>query len=227
MTRILVFLALIATPPFREPTTVKVLSQAVRTKQMQALKDGQPVSVEMQTVRISVGLPNGKQTEAYVLMLREPKSGLYWWTYQGVAANASGGASPEPSLDYVVYFSDTKAVGFSFFTPFLAMREVQGKKPDFASIQQTATAEIEGNAQAIQDGSMQWVREVNVSSKIGRDFLFPGGSASIFPKPKVTAVNHSNDRWDITLEGPNHDFAQLTLDDRYALLNARREKTNR
>jgi hypothetical protein len=218
MKPILVCLALLTASEALLAASVKVVSGQGRTKQMQALKDGKPIVVEMQTIRISVGFPNGKQTDAYLFMLREPQSRLYWWTYQGIAA---GGASSEPSLDYVLYFTDNKAGGFNFSTPRLLIREIQGQKPDFAAIQQAAIAEVERNAQAIQDGSMQWVREVNLSS-VGRDFLYLQGSASFFPQPKVTAVSHANGRWEVTLEGPNHDFAYITLDDQYTLINARR-----
>lgn len=206
---------------------VRVLSPATATKKMQALKDGQRIDVDMRTARIALTLPNGKELNAYVLMLREPQTGAYWWTYQGISANAPGDGTDAPPLDYLVYFTGDRAVGFTFSRPFLAIREIQGRKSDFTAIQQTAVAEIERNARAIQDGSMQLVLEINIASKIDSDFLSLAGSASSFPQPKVIGVSRSGGQWEVTLEGPNHDFARLTLDDKFVLLSARRQPAGR
>lgn len=202
---------------------VKVVSQTAATKTMQALKDGQTVNVERRTVRIALALPSGKEIPAYVLMVREPQSGLYWWTYQAAPATTTTDTSDEPPLNYSLYFTADKAVGFAFARPFLGIREILGTKPDFTAIQQTALAEIERNARAIQDGSMRWAREVSVTGRVGRDFLYLAGSASPFPRPRIAGISRAGGQWEVALEGPNKDTARITLDDQYAVVNVRRE----
>lgn len=199
---------------------VRVLSQTAPAS-MKAVKDGQAVDVEKRSARIAMKLPNGKEIPADVLMVREPQSGLYWWTFQRAADNAPATPTTEPALDYVLYFTGDKTVGFTFASPFLGIREVQGRLPDLATVERTAVGEIAKNASAIQDGSMQWVREINMVSHVGRDFLHLAGSAAPVDT-KVTAVSRSGGQWEVTLQGPNRDTVRVILDDKYAVVGVRR-----
>jgi hypothetical protein len=205
-------------------TPVRVVSQTP-PRPLQTTKDGQSVDAERQTARVALRLPNGKDAAAYVFMVREPQSGLHWWSYQGAETSALT-ATDDPAMEFVVAFAGDKAVGFAFATPFLGIREVQGRRNDFAAIQQAAAAEIERNLRAIQDGSMTWVREITLAGKLDREFMHLAGSAAPV-EPKVTAVTRANGRWEVTLQGPNRDTAVVTLDDQYEVVSVRRQPAAR
>ncbi len=195
---------------------------------MRAFKDGRPVNVERRTVRVVVTTPNGREVPAHVVMIREPESGLYWWMFQRVPATLPVDGIDDVPLPYVLQFSGDRGVGFGFATPFLFVRDVQGGKPDFAAIQQATVEQIQRSARGIQDGTVEWDREINlVTSGADRAFFSLEGSASAYPQPSITAVNRTTGRWDVTLEGPNHDFLRVSLDDQYRLLNVRREPAAR
>jgi hypothetical protein len=203
---------------------VRVLSQTAATS-MKAVKDGQAVDVEKRSARIAVRLPNGKEIPADVVMVREPQSGLYFWMFLRAAENAPAPAT-EPALDFFLYFTGDSAVGFTFVSPFLFIREIHGRVPDLAAAERTAVAEITKHTSAIQEGSMEWAREINMVPHVGRDFLNLAGSAAP-GSATVTAVSRSGGQWDVTLRGPNRDTARVTLDDKYSVVAVRRQPADR
>lgn len=206
-------------PVCAQGPSIRVISEQQVTTKMRVLKDGQPASVESRNVTVAVRSQDGKETTAYVLVIREPQTGVYWWTYQ----EAGAGSSAAPSWEHTVYFTTDRGVSFMFDTPFLAVRETQGRAATLAAAQEAAIADLQRNIQAVRDGSLAWGREINVTAKVGRDFLFLKNSASPVPQPKVASVARLGAGWEVRLEGPNRDIAILTLDEKYEITAVRRE----
>jgi hypothetical protein len=186
---------------------------------MRVLKDGKPASVESRNVMVAVRSQDGKETNAHLLVMREPQTGVYWWTYQ----EAGGGTTAAPSWEHTVYFTTDRGVSFMFETPFLLIRETQGRAATLATAQQAAIADLQRNIQALREGSLGWGREINVTARVGRDFLFLKNSASPVPQPEVEAVARLSGGWEVRLKGPNRDVAILTLDEQYEMTGVRRE----
>lgn len=207
-------------PTNAQEGSARVLSERAVTVPMRVLKDGQTVKPELRNATVSIRSAGGKETKANVLVMREPQSGAYWWTYQQTLA---AGNEEQPAWDQTVYFTGDKAVGFTFSRPYLEVREISGRQPTLDAAQQAAVADLQKNIGAIHDGSATWGREISVVGKLGRDFLSLKDSAAFFPQPKVTAVKRMARGWEVTLEGPNRDTAVLTLDDQYQITGVKRE----
>ena len=207
-------------PVCAQGSLIRVISEQQVTTTMRVFKDGKPASVESRNLTVAVRSQDGKETNAHVLVIREPQSGVYWWTYQEAGGGAIGAA---PAWEHTVYFTADRGVAFTFETPFLVVRESQARESTLAAAQAAAVADLQRNIQAVRDGSAAWGREVNVTAKVGRDFLYLKDSAAFFPQPKITAVRRMGAGWEVTLEGPNRDVAILTLDERYEITGVRRE----
>ena len=202
---------------------VRVVAPAAPTRTVQAVKDGRQVIVEGRNVKVVLTLPNGEENSGYLMMLREPAIGLYWWTYQGVSA----AAQDAPPLKFIVYFTGQRAVGFAFTTPVIGVREIQGRKPDFAAVQEAAVADVQQHLLEIQRGARRWAREVPVGQRLGSDFIFNRRTDSGLPTAALVGVSLVGAQWELTLNGPNQEVARVTLDDQYRLLGVRREPAAR
>jgi hypothetical protein len=211
-------------PARAQEASARVLSERTVTVPMRVLKDGQAVKPEMRNATVDIRSTDGKNTKANVLVIREPQSGAYWWTYQETLA---GGSEEQPAWDHTVFYTGDKAVGFNFSRPYLEVREIQGRQPSLDAAQQAAVADLQKNIRAIHDGAAPWGREISVAGKLGRDFLSVKDSAAFFPQPKVTAVKRAARGWEVTLEGPNRDTAVLVLDDQYQITAVRRAPENK
>jgi hypothetical protein len=206
-------------PVCAQGPSMRVISEQQVTTTMRVLKDGKPASVESRNVLVGVRSPDGRETNVHLLVMREPQTGVYWWTYQ----EAGSGGSAAPAWEHTVFFTADRGVGFMFETPFLLVRETQGRAATLAAAQEAAIADLQRNIQAVRDGSLAWGREINVTAKVGRDFLFLKNSASPVPQPGVASVARAGAGWEVRLEGPNKDAAILTLDERYEITGVRRE----
>jgi hypothetical protein len=206
---------------------VRVVSGAPATTTVPAARDGKPIAADRQTVQILVTTPNGQEVPGFIVMARERESGVYWWMFQQAGSAAAVANPNDVPLPYALSFADDRAVGAGFAMPFLFVREVQGRQPDFAAIQRTAIEEIERRAREIQDGTANWGREINlVTSGAERSFFALPGSAAP-GRAKVIAVGRTDGRWQVTLEGPNGDHLRVSLDSQYAVLDIRREPAGR
>src|SRR5688572_12891824 len=88
---------------------IRVISEQQVTTTMRVLKDGKPASAESRNVTVAVRSQDGKETTAHVLVIRDPQTGVYWWTYQEAGANGAA-----PSWEHTVYFTADRGVGFTF-----------------------------------------------------------------------------------------------------------------
>ena len=204
------------------PQPVEVLSRTP-IRVYPVIKNGTPIEVNAQIVKIAIR-HDGKEKFANVLMLREPGSGLHWWTYQGAASKTD-------SFDFswspwLVYFTGDRAVGFAIgLNRSLMAREVVDHGADFATVERAVLADIARNTRALTEGGvLPWFVEVSFAdlrSQLGHDFLFIPGRA-ISPSPTITSVSHADHLWTIRLEGPNQDFADVILDEHFGLKDVRR-----
>jgi hypothetical protein len=201
---------------------ISVISQPVAMTNVEVTKEGRRVSVPAQFVKVRIHRPPSYQEEmAYVLMLRESLTGLYWWKFQYAAPGEATADLNDPVLDKIICFTNDRAVGFSFWGHQLHIRDVQGRMPDFLTVQKTALAGLERFFLANDSPLMPGDRELNLLAPVGEDFFHIAGHAE-FVSAVVSAVAYANGRWNITLKGPNKDFAEVTLDEGYVVRGVRR-----
>ena len=79
--------------------------------------------------------------------------------------------------------------------------------------------DLRANLKAVTAGdpSRHYV-EVDLRKRLG-DFLFVPRSTLPARSPDVVVVSRNENLWHLTLKGPNRDFADVTLDDRYIVRN--------
>ena len=176
------------------------------------VKNGQKVSVSRQMLK-AVLRDGEHETYINVVMLLEPSTGLHWWGYQGTTKDADN--FREFDLPFAIYFTDQRSVGFRFAHT-VVVREVVGRQHDFASLERSIVADFADHLTSMTtvDGSPHII-EVDVRERLG-DFLLKRNSA-VSPPPEIVGISRDDNLWHVTLQGPNMDFAEVVLDERYKL----------
>jgi len=199
------------------PVQVQVVESIQGTTQpTQVVKDGRPVEVELRAARLSIAFPSGKVGYADVRMLYEPRTKLFWWTYQTIEPN---GPVLRASLDdFAVYLTDSKIVAFNLFMSALSVRDSMSHFLSLDEGQTKILERIRENAERIENGSMTWARTIRLGPALP-DFLLLKGSAAP-PHAKVREVTKAPGEWRLILDGPNKNSAEVVLSDEYDLLRA-------
>jgi len=204
-----------------QSSKVEVSKGTVQASHVSVMKDGKPVNVDVRQEEVSIGLPNGSTSTADVILLREPKSGLFWWRFQGLSP---GQHLTKPALygDYVVYISAGKVFGFTFAQPSLWIREsgqhYSGLDQGEAAVLDEIKSKV-GEIQVRSGGAYFGDRSVNLGRTLASDFLHLRNSASPFPQARIRSVSRSNGTWHLILDGPNKDTAEAVLSDDYQIIS--------
>jgi hypothetical protein len=175
---------------------------------------------------VKVAVPYGDGEVLYnVVMLFDRETGTSWWLHQQTYSKAP--SFEEFSLPFLLYFTDHAAVGFRFMDAHLAVREVVSRPRDLAGVERLALADLRETMLA-GDWSRHFIK-VDVSDSL-RDFRHrrtaSGHYAAMSSPPNVFAVTHAEDLWHVTLKGPNNDFAEMVLDNRYDLKDIKLRPSN-
>lgn len=210
---------LLATLTITASAEVRILKNSARALTAPALRDGKAVRANVREVQVTL---QNAASKGDVLIAMDPQSGLYWWKYQISRPELTGGSADRFLSEYVLSFTGDKAVAFTFLTPTLYVREVRGAAKDMTAVQELVLAELDRVKKPLDMWAQEQFTEVEAGRALGNDFLRPAGSASELPGPVVAAVAHTAGRWEVTLKGPNGDFAVLKLDENYKLLNVTR-----
>lgn len=192
----------------------------IQSRSIQVMKQGQPVQVDLQAVQVTMPLADDKSGKAEIILLHEPKTGLFWWTYQALDPNQSSEGIAAFQSTSSICVTEEKIVVFKFSRPFIWVRE---STEHYASIDEgrnSVLATLKKTSKEIETGSVEWFRGINVTKAVGYDFLSLKGSASLIPGPKLRGVTRKDDQWHLTLDGPNKDSAELVLGEDYELISA-------
>lgn len=194
----------------------------IQSKSVQVQKDGQPVQVSLQAVRVTMPLAESKSRQADILMIYEPQNQLFWWQYQALEPGQSGLEIEDFLSRAVIHMTGSKIVVFTFLTPFVWVRESSEHYPSLAEGQASVLATLKSKSNEIETGSLEWFRDINVGKALGPDFLRLKGGASMVPSAKLREVTKKDSQWHLILDGPNKDAAEVVLSEDYQLISAGR-----
>src|SRR6185503_753867 len=195
----LAFLFIAASSPLCD-SRPQSLEGRIQSSSMQVKKNGQPVQLDLQDMQVTMPFADGTSGKAEIILLHEPRSGLFWWTYQALDPTQSSEGVAAFQSTSVICVTEEKIVVF------------KGRNSVLATLKKTS--------KEIETGSVEWFRGTNVAKAVGYDFLHLKGNASPFPGPKLKDVTRKNGQWHLTLDGPNKDSAELVLGEDYQLISA-------
>jgi len=204
-----------------EAAQVRIVEGSTRSQIAAVPKDGQRPLVELREVQVSLSDTARSGSERLdILMLREPRSGLFWWRYQTSESGRPGGIIERFLRDSITHLTDDRVVYFMLSTSTLWVSESLERQPSMDAGQASVVAALERDWEAMQAHPAPWFLRVNLISVLDRDFFFLRGSASSFPGPKLRGVSRQNGGWRVVLDGPNGDLAAVLLSERFDLLGA-------
>lgn len=192
----------------------------IQSSSMQVMKNGQPVQLDLQDIHVTKLASESKSGKAEVILLHEPRSGLFWWTYQMLDPTQSSEGIAAFQSTFIICITEAKIVVFNFSKPFVWVRESTEHYSTIEEGRNGVLATLKKTSKEIESGSVEWFRGTNVAKAVGNDFLNLKGSASPFPGPKLREVIRKNGQWHLTLDGPNKDSAEVVLGEDYQLISA-------
>ena len=215
----LAFLFIAASSPLCD-SRPQSLEGRIQSSSMQVKKNGQPVQLDLQDMQVTMPFADGTSGKAEIILLHEPRSGLFWWTYQALDPTQSSEGVAAFQSTSVICVTEEKIVVFKFRKPFVWVRESTEHYPTIDEGRNSVLATLKKTSKEIETGSVEWFRGTNVAKAVGYDFLHLKGNASPFPGPKLKEVSRKNGQWHLTLDGPNKDSAELVLGEDYQLISA-------
>jgi hypothetical protein len=166
-------------------------------------------------------LSNGRTEAGYIVGVHDATSGLFWWRFEVANPTAAGGAIADVKERSRFFLTNSKIVSFFVAGGLLNVRESTERVSRLQDGMSNAVASLNASIREIEAGTKRWFTRVDLS-RLGNEFFLRSGSAA--PRPiRILSVSFSGAKWEVTLEGPDHDFARLTLDDNYQLLSVTRE----
>lgn len=199
---------------------IQIVSGTIEFERAQVLADGGPVDVELRTLRVTIPFPSDENRQADIVMLYEPTSQLFWWSYYPVSEPDRSPRRLDEMLSGSKFFvTATKIISFHFSRPDLRIRECAERYSSIEEGQAKAFAELKSKAGELRKGRWIWYHEVNVGKALG-DFLLLKGSAFTFPEASLREITRKDGRWHIIFDGPNKDTAEVVLDDKFELVSA-------
>src|SRR6185295_7702161 len=218
MFRLLLAFLVIVNSPICDPRPQSIEGR-IRSSSMQVMKNDQPVQLDLQEMQVTIPFADSKSGKAEIVILHEPRSGLFWWGYQTLDASQSGEGSATFQSPSIVCVTEEKIVVFKFSRPFVWVRESTEHYPTIDEGRNRVLATLKKISKEIETGSVEWFRGINVTKAVGVDFFHLKGSASPFPGPKLKEAIRKNGQWHLTLDGPNKDSAELVLGEDYQLIS--------
>ncbi|MEO8678071.1 MAG: hypothetical protein ABI665_03440 [Vicinamibacterales bacterium] len=199
-----------------------VRTDPMRSEEIRVETAAGPVTAVAAEAAADVQFANGRTESGYVVGVYEPKSGVFWWRYEVRNPSVLTGPIERMKERVRFYGADARLVSFQTNGRFLNIRESVERVNSLQAGIDSALASLKTSLGEIESGAKEWFTRVDLSS-LGHDFFLRPGNAAALDPPAVKSVSLSAGRWDVTLEGPNRDTAILTLDDKYAVVNVRRQ----
>lgn len=176
------------------------------------------IEAEVTAIRLDIELPNGKKKTSEMIIGRENKTNLTWWRL------APGPKySREPLMDYLknnaIYRTPEEIVVFSILGGKSLL--IERFNSNHKTIQEAANSVLpklsdELDTVGYPHGSGKIV--VKLWPILGNDFFFlkfhstPSGTV-------VSEVTKRGSNWEIFLQGPNKDTAQISLNGQFEIIS--------
>jgi hypothetical protein len=153
-----------------------------------------------------------------ILMLHDPQTGLFMWRYQSPDADHPGNMVQELQTDSAVFIQLGKLVEFRWIAPSLWVRKTAERHPTMADGLASVLGIIRANGIPTVDTPPY--QEVNLASALDVHFLYKLGTDGMGVRPHLREVALGENRWKISLNGPNGDTASVLLSDKFEIIPA-------
>lgn len=217
-------------PCLPRAAAVRVVPGSTRSGTFEVRKGTGRARVESREIEVEIDLPRQQPVRWYVSMLYDPKTKLFWWNSDSVAAASARRNQGVPALlprESTVCLTDAKFVlfwngwvsGDSIF--------VRESSDHFSSIEsgQDHVLQVLGSRRGdIEAGKfIHQYKEVKFPG-LNKDFLYKKYVANAVG-PSLKDVTQVDDKWHIVEEGPNGGNALIVLDNNYQVLSVKIEPT--
>jgi hypothetical protein len=182
-------------------------------------------SVELRKFRSPIQFPSGKTKFADITMVFETRTGLFWWDYyQPTGPDFSTRSIAEMLSRDKFYIGAGRIARFALSGSDLRIRQCAERYQSIEDGQAHALREIRANAANIEQNSWHWFHLIDLvtAKALEREFMMLTGSASPLPEPKIREVARKNGAWQLIIDGPNKDTAEVVLNDAYEVVRAKR-----
>ena len=125
-------------------------------------------------------------------------------TVASIEGCTSSGSNPPQ-----VNFTETNALGTGA-THAASLADAQTKSTD----------ELGARWADLRSGKWSGTRFIDLTPSLGIDFMHLKNSQAMDPSPTLRSVVRQGNQWVATLDGPNHDAAEVTLDDSFNVVRA-------
>lgn len=223
---IVVPLGCLARPASSQPAAeVRVDAESVQRRTIAATSVPQkaaPAALEAESLLVEVPLPSGKRYPGELTLVREPRSGLFWWHFRGADASTPADRLGDVAARFAFYVSDDELVGIETAAP----------PPSLWCLRSTArTASLDDgrrivlrtlarNAAALEKGTARWQRSVSLWKALPHDFYYQPLHAAPRLELAVRSIARADGGWEVGLEGREGQRARVVLDDLFNLVEA-------
>lgn len=153
-----------------------------------------------------------------VVVVYEPNTRLFWWSYERVKFGAPTGIFQRLRDSTVLYLASGKLVSFAIVpSSGLAVRESTEHAKSLHAALDRAVKSVQESRDVIDRGGLSSGFTVVDLSSLGLEFLMPPGSAATTDLPRIVSVAFASGRWEVVMEGQSRDQVIVTLDESYRL----------
>ncbi len=179
--------------------------------------------LEVESAAINIHLPSGEPYAAYLISAYEPRSGLFWWTFQG-----AGRFDPEDRIanlpsDLKLFVSEREIIGVELGTAPPALWIVRSSRTfdSAARGKEDAIKAVGEQALRIQQGTARWMRSVSLANALPRDFYHDPNESRPLLELDVTGLRPDGNGWTVELKGREGRRAEVSLGPLFTLEDAR------
>lgn len=165
-----------------------------------------------------------------VAIVREPQSGLTWWTSRDVRYSSG----VDYLLDLPSHLKPTTAAAVladdgivvASLVAFHPIIYIERATLRFESLEDAVSKARQliatGDPSALHRALT--TRSVTLDQQLRQDFMLPAGASGGGPGPTIDRFVHTADGYEITLAGPNGDFVDISLSDGFEVVRLRRRR---
>jgi len=199
---------------------VRILGGSARSAVFAIDRNGQSARANVLEMRVGIQAapftPDRQLVD--ILMLHDPQTGLFMWRYQSPDADHPGNMVQELQTDSAVFIQLGKLVEFRWIAPSLWVRKTAERHPTMADGLASVLGIIRANGIPTVDTPPY--QEVNLASALDVHFLYKLGTDGMGVRPHLREVALGENRWKISLNGPNGDTASVLLSDKFEIIPA-------
>src|SRR5579863_4662634 len=198
----------------------RIVPGSVKTEPIQAF--GATQLTKLDSERFDVELPSATQLTSVVL-LRDPQTGLFWWTYQPRQSGSVGDFGESFLRTSITCTSHDEIVNWrsAASPPRLWILKSSEHFPSMSDGRAHALASLENAHGELKTRWSESFREVDLARALPPDFLLLRNSAAPARATELRKVTNKDVHWAVLLDGPNGDSAILSLNDKYELISAK------